>query len=67
LLALQYVSQILREASEGGGWITQSLYADFSSKKITIEQWLVKIKSIAQSSPTLEEFACAVSLSLVEN
>lgn len=65
MLALQHASEILREASEGGGWITRSLYKDFSKKNLSYDTWLKEIPRLASASPTLENFACLVSLSLV--
>jgi hypothetical protein len=67
LLALLHASEILREASEGGGWITRSLYKNFSKNEMLYEQWLKTIPSLATKSLTLESFACAVSLGLAGN
>ena len=67
LIALRHASELIREASEGGGWITQGLYYDFSSIDMGYEQWLGKIPSLAAKSPSLEIFACLVGLSLVGN
>jgi hypothetical protein len=65
LQALRHGAELIDEIRAGSGQFSRSLFNTFNKERSRhYDAWLRSLEPIARASPTLESFACELSISL---